>query len=270
MNLLVILPVLAILIALNFLRLNRLGWIAAWWIAIYVVLDFGIEPPLPSSIVLMFMGILSLALLVYLTADTQSMEMAKRLLIRFMAHPRYTLPLVIVVIAIPVLIAYKAYSDATKPPRPPLSGRTIHPPPPGEIQFKGKRIDLVNDENPLRKLEISDPQQFRQHVENGRTIYYQNCVFCHGDDMDGRGIFAHGFDPIPANFKDPTTIAMLQETYLFWRIAKGAPGLPDESTPWASSMPAWEKFLSEDEIWEVILFLYDYTGQKPRAKETLE
>ncbi len=30
-------------------------------------------------------------------------------------------------------------------------------------------------------------------------------------------------------------------------------------------MPAWERFLSEDEIWEVILFLYDFTGKRPRA-----
>jgi len=63
---------------------------------------------------------------------------------------------------------------------------------------------------------------------------------------------------------------MLQETYLFWRIAKGAPDLPQESTPWSSAMPAWENFLSEEEIWDVILFLYDYTGQRPRALELHE
>jgi hypothetical protein len=33
-------------------------------------------------------------------------------------------------------------------------------------------------------------------------------------------------------------------------------------------MPAWEKFLTDEEIWDVILFLYDFTGQKPRARET--
>jgi hypothetical protein len=26
-------------------------------------------------------------------------------------------------------------------------------------------------------------------------------------------------------------------------------------------MPVWQDFLTEDEIWKVILFLYDYTGQ---------
>ena len=28
-----------------------------------------------------------------------------------------------------------------------------------------------------------------------------------------------------------------------------------------------EKFLKEDEIWDVILFLYDHTGTRPRARE---
>jgi hypothetical protein len=41
----------------------------------------------------------------------------------------------IVIVLIPVLVALKAYSDASKTPQPPLSGRTIHPPPPNEIRF---------------------------------------------------------------------------------------------------------------------------------------
>jgi hypothetical protein len=32
-------------------------------------------------------------------------------------------------------------------------------------------------------------------------------------------------------------------------------------------MPAWEKFLKEEEMWDAILFLYDFTEQKPRARE---
>ena len=32
-------------------------------------------------------------------------------------------------------------------------------------------------------------------------------------------------------------------------------------------MPAWEKFLKEEEMWDAILFLYDFTGQRPRARE---
>ena len=78
-------------------------------------------------------------------------------------------------------------------------------------------------------------------------------------------MFVHGLDPIPTNF--PETIPLLRDTFLFWRISKGGPGLPEEGGPWDTAMPAWEKFLKEEEIWDVILFLYDFTGQRPRARE---
>src|SRR5207249_11069200 len=62
--------------------------------------------------------------------------------------------------------------------------------------------------------------------------------------------------------------AMLQEAYLFWRIAKGGPGLPKESKPWNSVMPAWEDRLSAEDIWKVIMYLYDATGYQPRRWES--
>lgn len=269
MNLIVVGAVLAVLVALRFVKPNALGWMAAAWAALFVVFKWGINPPLPSSIVNMFMAIVTISLLAFLSADSERLRSAKSNVVNFLTARKYTVPLLIVLVALPLLVALKIYVDMSKAPQPPVTGRTIHPPPPATISFKGKTVDLVAVENPLRALETSDPDAFRTHVENGRAIYYKNCAFCHGDNMEGDGVFAHGFDPIPANFQDATTIAMLQESYLFWRVAKGAPGLPQESTPWASAMPAWEKFLSEDEIWEVILFLYDYTGHRPRAKEEL-
>jgi len=92
-------------------------------------------------------------------------------------------------------------------------------------------------------------------------------VPCHGDHLDGLGHFASGLNPLPANFQDNGTIAQLTESFVFWRVAKGGPGLPREGTPWNSAMPAWEEFLTEDEIWSVVLFLYDQTGWKPRTWE---
>lgn len=270
MNYQFLLPIIAVMIALRFTRLNILGWLLAWWIAIYLTLSYAFDPPLPSSIIGMFMAIITLALLAYLSSNSENLESAKSAVIGFIVEKKYSLPLIILVVVLPVLVALKVYIDTSTQVQPPVVGRTIHPPPPREIMFKGKKIDLVTAVNPYRELEESDPISFQSHVRNGRRVYYRNCVFCHGDNMEGNGIFAHGLDPIPANFADSTTIAMLQESYLFWRITKGAPGLPEEATPWASAMPAWENFLNEEEIWDVILFLYDFTGQKPRAPEEVE
>ena len=271
MNILILLAIAATLVAIQlvasrFVKLNRLAWMALWWVALYLVFSFGIEPPLPSSIIVLFMAIVTLSLLAYLSADSEELEEAKQAIENFLVEKKYTKLLLIVVVVLPLLVAFKVYSDMTNPPQPPISSRTIHPPPPPSISFNGTTIDLATGDNPYRTLQESDPAAFARHVDNGRRIYFENCFYCHGDNMQGRGMYALGFDPIPANFADPTTIAQLQETYLFWRIAKGAPGLPNESTPWASAMPAWEHFLTEEEIWDVIIFLYQYTGQEPRAQ----
>ena len=271
MNIIVLTAIVAGLVAIQviltrWVALNRLAWMGIWWVAIYLGLAYGIDPPLPTSIIALFMAIVTLALATYLTANSEEMADARRTVVSFLVERRYRVPLAIVALVIPLAVALRVYLDMTQPPQPPLSSRTIHPPPPGSITFGGKTINLATANNPYRELETSDPEAFAQHVANGRRIYFENCFYCHGDNMEGAGMFAHGYDPIPANFNDPTTIAMLQESYLFWRVAKGAPGLPSESTPWLSAMPAWEKFLDEEEIWDVIIFLYEYTGYEPRAQ----
>ena len=176
--------------------------------------------------------------------------------------------LALTALAIPALAAANVYMQMSVPLEPPLFSRTVHPASPPDITVHEKKINLDTEENPFLRLESSNPAEYRRHVENGRRVYYQNCVFCHGDNLAGNGMFVHGLDPIPTNFTDPATIAGLRDTFLLWRIAKGGPGMPEEGGPWDSAMPAWEKFLKEEEMWEAILFLYDFTNQRPRARET--
>jgi mono/diheme cytochrome c family protein len=265
MNILVVLVVAAVLGLLRFRRANLLMWACAWWLGIYVLLRFGFTAPIPSSVISIYMGIASLAVLAYMSSSQQRRDEVSRPLVRFMTEKRYSLLLGATVVAIPAIAAANVYVGMNVPIQPPLFSRTVHPASPTNITVHDKRIDLDAGENPFRHLEKSSPEEFRKHVENGRKVYYRNCVFCHGDNMSANGMFVHGLDPIPTNFHD--TIAQLRETFLFWRISKGGPGLPEEGGPWDTAMPAWEKFLTEDEIWEAVLFLYDFTGQRPRARE---
>ena len=271
MNLVVLLAIAATLVAIQlvvtrWLKLNRLAWMALWWVALWAAFSYGINPPLPNSIIVLFMAIITIALIAYLSADSDELQAAQSAITRFMVVRQYAVPLLIALVALPLLVALRVYLETKAAPQPPSSSRTIHPPPPPSINFNGTTLNLTTANNPYRELEDSDPEAFAEHVANGRRIYFQNCFYCHGDNMEGSGMFAHGYDPLPANFNDATTIAMLQESYLFWRIAKGAPGLPSESTPWSSAMPAWEDFLTEQEIWDVIIFLYEFTGFEPRAQ----
>jgi mono/diheme cytochrome c family protein len=261
----VVLPLALALFALRFLRPNALAWAAAWWLALWVFFDFGFAVPIPSSVVKLFMGIITLAILSYISADSGRLREVRRPVFAFLTERRFAPLLVLAAVAVPAAVAAKIYLDATAPPQPPGFGRTIHPAPPQQIVVHGRDHDLTTLDNPLRRIERSNPQDYARRVAEGRRVYYQNCFFCHGDLMQGEGIYAHALNPLPTDFQDSGTIAQLQESYLFWRVARGAPGLPDEAGPWMSAMPAWEQFLTEDEMWDVVAFLYDFTGHRPRA-----
>jgi len=265
MNILVVLAVAVVFGFLRFRRTNLLTWAIACWVGIYIVLRFGFTAPIPSSVISIYMGISSLAILAYMSSSQQRRDEVSGPLVRFMTDPRYTAFLVATIIAIPALAAANVYVQMSAPLQPPLFSRTVHPASPTGITVHDKKIDLDAGENPFWPLEKSNPDEFRKHVANGRQVYYRNCVFCHGDNLAGTGMYVHGLDPIPTNL--PETIPLLRDTYLFWRISKGGPGLPEEGGPWDTAMPAWENFLKEDEIWDAILFLYDFNGLKPRARE---
>ena len=268
MKILVVLAVLAAFAVLRFLKVRLLMWALAWWVGIYILLRFGFSAPIPSSVVSLYMGIITIAILAYLSSSQERREEVSGPLVRLMTERRYAPLLALTVVALPALAAANVYVQMNVPVQPPLFSRTVHPASPSEITVHEKQIHLDAIENPFLPLEASNPAEFRKHVESGRRVYYRNCVFCHGDNLTGNGMFVHGLDPIPTNFADPATIAMLRDTFLFWRVSKGGPGLPDEGGPWDTAMPAWEKFLKEEEMWDVILYLYDFTNQKPRARET--
>src|SRR5262249_26816540 len=188
-------------------------------------------------------------------------------LVTFAGDPRYTLPLAVVLVALPALATWRVYANAKVPVEPPFFARTVHPSPPTEITVHDEKINLVTGDNPFRHLEKDDPKAFQEQVATGKAVYYKNCFYCHADALGGDGMFAHGLNPAPANFIDQGVLPNFQETFFFWRIAKGGPGMPDEGGPGDSAMPEWERFLSNEQMWEVVAFLYDHTGYRPRARE---
>jgi len=270
MNWYVVVPILVLFVTLSFIKSIKpgmLAWTALWWISIYIFLAFGFTAGLPQSIITEFMFITTMSLLVYIMSDRERWRSVKDPLIDFIVNPKKATHLKITLVLLPLLVAGKSYLNTQVEILPPAFGRSVHPAPPSSVNFKGKTIDLVRGENPYRILESEKPEEFKTHLENGRKVYYQNCFYCHGDNMGGDGIYAYGLDPIPTNFQDPANLPMLQEGFLFWRISKGGIGLPEEGGPWNSAMPAWENFLSEEQIWDVILYIYDFIEQKPRALE---
>jgi mono/diheme cytochrome c family protein len=261
----VLLSILAVGVVLRLLRANLLVWIFAWMVGIYVALAYGVVTPIPAAAIQMYLAITGLALAAYATSSRERTRAVVDPVLAFVTERRYTVPLMVVAALIPAAVAWSVYRGLQQPIEPPFFARTIHPAPPGEISVHEEKIDLLRGENPLRALEESEAEGFAAHVANGRRVYYENCFYCHGDGLGGDGMFAYGLNPVPANFLDSGVLPMFQETFFFWRVAKGGPGMPEEGAPGDSAMPAWENFLSNEEMWDVLLFLYHHTGYRPRA-----
>ncbi|HEX9659261.1 MAG TPA: hypothetical protein VGA18_03135, partial [Rhodothermales bacterium] len=96
MNIVVLASVIAALVVIRFLKPNALIWLGVSWIALYVAFRYGIEPPLPSSIVVMFMGIVTIAALAFMTADSERMREVRQSFVKFVVDRAYRIPLVLV------------------------------------------------------------------------------------------------------------------------------------------------------------------------------
>ncbi|HEX7120325.1 MAG TPA: cytochrome c [Longimicrobiales bacterium] len=238
----------------------------------YAVFEFGIaylpplfglrSAPVPDSVLLEYMAVVFVGVLIYVSDNEARWAAFKRPIRAAMVDADKRWIRAALLALAPLLVGFMTFDSVRPKVTAPPSLRSIHPAPPTQIAFRGRTIDLVGLENPLR----ADGSTADDYAL-GKRIYYRNCLPCHGDALDGRGHYAHGFNPAPLSFMDNGTIAQLTESFVFWRIAKGGPGLPKEGTPWNSAMPAWEDFLTEEEIWAVIVFLYEQTGWSPRTWE---
>ncbi len=230
-----------------------------------IVFDYMLGAVIPRSLLTMYMFFVSAAVFMVFTYDEEKTQELIDPIRTMVSDRRYRGVRNVVFLIIPALVGYGVYDKMLPGFEAPVELRTIHPAPPSTAKIFGERVNLLTLENPFRALEHDDPEEFADMVAEGASVYIQNCQYCHGDKLDGKGPYAEGLNPTPLNFQDIGTIAQLQEGYLFWRIATGGPGLPQEAAPWISSMPVWQNYLTEDEIWQVILFLYDYTGHAPRS-----
>ena len=244
-------------------------------VAAYLLFKFGVQllPPLlgmksapvPSTVVLQYMAVALVGVLIYVSDSESRWREFKQPIHHAMVDRDKKWVRIALLVLIPAVVGWVTFGRVRPSVEAGAQLRSIHPAPPGSITFRGKTMTLAGLNNPLRGA-----GDMAAHLATGRRVYYQNCVFCHGDRFDGQGHYAPAFNPAPLSFADNGTIAQLTESYVFWRIAKGGPGLPREGTPWNSAMPAWEDFLNEEEIWSVIIYLYDHTGWNPRTWETHE
>src|ERR671918_2815860 len=105
MNILVVVAVAVVFGLLRFRRTNLLTWAMAWWVGIYVLLRFGFSAPIPASVVSLYMAIVSIAILAYVSSSQERRDEVSGPLVRLMTEKRYAPLLAATVIALPALAA---------------------------------------------------------------------------------------------------------------------------------------------------------------------
>jgi mono/diheme cytochrome c family protein len=94
---------------------------------------------------------------------------------------------------------------------------------------------------------------------SGADLYMNHCAGCHGLPSNRDSVFANSFNPpVPVFFKDAPDMPENQNFYII-----------QHGVRW-TGMPAWNKTLSDTQIWQLVTFLSNIEKLPPAATKKLE
>jgi mono/diheme cytochrome c family protein len=82
-----------------------------------------------------------------------------------------------------------------------------------------------------------------------RDVYSEHCARCHGDSGRGDGRDAALYYPAPGNFTDAQHMRSMTDGEIFYKISEGR-----------KPMPAFQKKLSEEQRWQLVLLIRFFTA----------
>jgi mono/diheme cytochrome c family protein/plastocyanin len=107
----------------------------------------------------------------------------------------------------------------------------------------------------------------RESLANGQKLYAQNCAACHGENGAGNGVFADDLKAAgdssmqnmtgsndmtmqsPVDFTNSTRMLGASPAILQGKILRGGMG---------TGMPMWGSIFTEEQIWDLIAYLYSF------------
>jgi len=116
-------------------------------------------------------------------------------------------------------------------------------------------VDFIRAEFMSRRGEVAAksatgvafPGGLKGDAAKGSVFFHANCAECHGHSGDGRGRRAQMNVKKPLDFTTPQTRRAFDRARLFASISAGVPG---------TTMPAWSKVLSNQQIADVAEYAY--------------
>jgi len=235
--------------------------------------------PLPASLMFIYLVLTTIGLAIFITTSDQKMDAFMEPIHAFLRGGQkglFGMLRGLVLVMIPLLVGWGTYSKNVPKVQSRTGIRVQHPTIPGRFEKlvnplrdpSEERVKKYMEEKGLAVPVAEAKEMFVEEMTaEGRDLFQLNCRPCHGSKADGNGPMAWGFRLRPADFTDPGTIATVVEPFLFWRVNEGAFGLPAESSPWDSAMPAWKGEIEEEDMWRIILADYSTAGVEPRKPE---
>src|SRR5208283_4667487 len=101
--------------------------------------------------------------------------------------------------------------------------------------------DMKQKKNPVAPSDAA--------LREAKSIFADKCANCHGDTGKGDGSDAMMYDPGPADLTDAKLMSKFTDGDLFYKITVGK-----------KPMPSFEKRLTEQQRWEMVLLVRSLAG----------
>ncbi len=241
----------------------------------WLVIKFGIPyiPPLlgvhsapaPASVVFEYLMIVFVGMLLYVSADESAGATFKEPIHALLVRPEQRKPARRAAGADPGA-GRLDHVRSRAPVRIRAAFAALDPPGAARIQitFHGKTMTLAGLTNPLRS---NDAAAMQQHYEDGKKIYYHNCLPCHGDASRRHGSLRARLQPHPGELPGQRhhRAAHRELRVLAHRQGRRRPAARRHTLEFRDARMG--RLPEENEIWSVIIFLYQQTGWSPRTWE---
>jgi cytochrome c oxidase cbb3-type subunit 3 len=93
----------------------------------------------------------------------------------------------------------------------------------------------------------------------GRALFHEHCIICHGADANGQGVTASFLTPPPLDLTTAEWQGRNDVRRIYFVVAEGRPG---------TAMPAWKSTFSPGEIWSVVAYLRSLGPLEPAGQDS--
>src|SRR3989454_1514796 len=186
------------------IKVNKLVQASSLFIYSILYFRYRIYPPLPFSVLAIYATNVLIGIFMWVSSTETSWQDFRKPLIAVADAKTPTTRIIraVSVVLLPFLVGFLGWNNMKPSIDEPIERRTVHPAPPASTKVHGKTFVLQTPSNPNRgvdsgknsdKGQIDNKNgnpwdekapQFLQYVREGGQIFFQNCHFCHGDNLN--------------------------------------------------------------------------------------